>query len=87
MPAPAESAQPVSVDFLSAPPIARLGRFELKTLLGSGGFGKVYKALDTQLERAVAIKLPNFDVSDRENTERFLTEARAAARLRHPNIV
>lgn len=81
------SVQSESADLRSAPSIASLGRFELKSLLGSGGFGKVYKAFDTQLERAVAIKLPNFSASDRENTERFLTEAKAAARLKHPNIV
>lgn len=65
----------------------RLGRFELKELLGAGGFGKVYKAFDPQLDRVVAIKVPSFSLSDLKNTERFLTEAKSAARLKHPNIV
>lgn len=83
----ADESRSLSADLRSVPSIGKLGRFELKLLVGSGGFGKVYKAFDTQLERPVAIKLPTFNTSDRSNMERFLTEAKAAARLKHPNIV
>src|SRR5205085_11291581 len=54
--------------------------------IGQGGMGVVYKALDTRLERLVAIKtLPAID--DPKRKSRFIWEARAAARLRHPHIV
>ncbi len=54
--------------------------------IGAGGMGVVYKALDTRLDRLVAIKiLPA--VGDAKRKRQFVWEARAAARLRHPNIV
>ena len=56
--------------------------------LGSGGMGSVYKALDTRLERYVAIKVMHPHLrEDKNNANRFLQEARAAAKLIHPNIV
>jgi tRNA A-37 threonylcarbamoyl transferase component Bud32/tetratricopeptide (TPR) repeat protein len=61
----------------------RLGRYEIVSLLGVGGMGAVYKARDTQLDRAVAIKLLAPHVRQR----RFLDEARAVSALNHPNIV
>jgi hypothetical protein len=67
-----------------------IGRFELRAVLGEGGFGRVYLAHDSQLDRAVALKVPHFAFdggSGGRDEERFLTEARAAARLRHANIV
>lgn len=64
-----------------------LGRFRLQRVLGQGGFGKVYRAYDPQLDRVLAIKVPTFSNDDTKRVQRFLTEARAAARLRHPNIV
>ncbi len=63
------------------------GRFRLKKKLGRGGFGEVWLADDDHLKRAVAIKLPTFDVSDEKRIRRFILEAKAAAGLRHPNIV
>ncbi len=69
------------------PTLQTLGRFELKQLLGQGGFGRVYRAYDPQLDRFVALKIPTFPASDRSRVKRFLTEAKAAAQLRHPNIV
>jgi len=64
-----------------------LGRFELKELLGQGSFGKVYRAYDTTLERDVALKIPKLASGHPERIRRFLAEAKASARLRHPNIV
>ena len=64
-----------------------LGHFELLEQLGSGGFGTVWKARDLQLDRVVAIKIPHQGRLGREESEKVLREARAAAQLRHPNIV
>ncbi len=66
----------------------KLGRFEIVRELGRGAFGTVYLARDPQLERSVALKLPNVRFKERAGHEdRFLREARAAAGLHHPNIV
>lgn len=66
---------------------AEIGHFRLLQEVGAGGFGVVWKALDTTLERHVAIKLPRKLVADRAELDHFLHEARIVARLRHPNIV
>src|SRR6267143_2070184 len=60
---------------------ARLGPYEIQTLLGAGGMGEVYRAHDTRLGRTVAIK-----VSRERFSDRFQREARAIANLNHPNI-
>jgi hypothetical protein len=65
----------------------QLGRFELYEVLGSGGFGIVYRARDPLLNRQIALKTPRFTVTDKAKAQRFLNEAKAAARLRHPSIV
>jgi serine/threonine-protein kinase len=59
----------------------RLGPYEIQALIGAGGMGQVYKALDTRLHRTVAIK----QLSAQHDT-RFAQEARAIAALNHPNI-
>lgn len=65
-----------------------VSRFLILGRLGSGAFGTVFKARDPQLERDVALKVPNPGMLDTpKRVERFLREAKAAARLRHPNIV
>lgn len=61
--------------------------FELKGLLGQGGMGRVYLAHEEALDRPVAIKFILTDGLSLRARERFLTEARAVARLRHANIV
>jgi serine/threonine-protein kinase len=62
------------------------GRYELAERVGSGGMGEVYRARDRALDRIVAVKVPSLEASDAAR-ERFRREARAAARLDHPNIV
>jgi serine/threonine-protein kinase len=59
----------------------KLGPYEILAPIGAGGMGEVYKARDTRLNRAVAVK-----VSKMEFSERFEREARAIAALNHPNI-
>jgi serine/threonine protein kinase len=67
---------------------ARLGPYEIKSTLGAGGMGEVYRARDTRLNRDVAIKvLPEDDAASVESRGRFEREARAIAALNHPNIV
>ena len=66
-------------------PGQQLGKFLLESLVGTGGFGDVWKARDPSLGRLVALKLLRQD--DPENAARFLREAQAAAALAHPNIV
>jgi serine/threonine-protein kinase len=63
-------------------------RYELEELVGTGGMSTVFRAHDRQLERRVAIKiLHEHYAEDPEYLERFRSEARAVARLSHPNIV
>ncbi|HRC55525.1 MAG TPA: serine/threonine-protein kinase, partial [Kofleriaceae bacterium] len=63
-----------------------IDEFRLIRILGSGGMGAVYLAHDTILDRSVALKLMRVGASE-EHRLRFLTEARALARLDHPNVV
>ncbi len=63
-----------------------LGRYELLGVLGHGGMGVVHEARDAQVGRLVALKLLHEDLGGR-HAERLLREARALARLSHPNVV
>jgi serine/threonine protein kinase len=64
-----------------------IGHYEIQELIGDGGFAVVYRALDINLDRYVAVKfLQAQRYSDKEDRERFLLEAKAASRLDHPNI-
>jgi WD40 repeat protein/tRNA A-37 threonylcarbamoyl transferase component Bud32 len=69
------------------PSARRLGHFELLDRVGIGGYGTVWKAHDTVLDRTVALKVPRRGQLDASEIEYFLRDARAAAQLRHPNIV
>jgi len=69
-------------------PPREIGRYKLLSLLGTGGMGEVFLALDTRLSRKVAIKLlPLEFAADPERVRRFEQEARAVSALNHPNIV
>ena len=66
----------------------RIGKFELKERLGEGSFGYVFRALDTELDREVAVKIGRAgSMATEEEIQAFLREARSAAQLRHPGIV
>src|SRR4030095_11753959 len=69
-------------------PGARLGPYEVLSVLGTGGMAEVYRARDTRLGREVALKVVNEALSgDPELVRRFEQEARLAGSLNHPNLV
>lgn len=65
-----------------------LGNYEIRSKIGAGGMGEVYRAHDSRLDRDVAIKLlpPDF-ASDQDRLRRFEQEAKATSALNHPNIL
>ena len=66
---------------------ARLGPYEIESLLGAGGMGEVYRAVDRRLSRTVAIKILSGGVpADGRRRERFHDEARAISSVSHPHI-
>ena len=64
-----------------------VGPYRIETLLGEGGMGAVYRALDTKLNRPVAIKFLSDDFADADARGRFQREARTASSLNHPHIL
>lgn len=72
----------------AGPAVYRIGRYRIRARLGKGGMGVVYVARDEALDRDVAVKTLRIEgTGDAETRGRFEIEARAAARLQHPNIV
>src|SRR5512135_3606876 len=78
---------PGAQDSDDAAPGTRLGPYVLGEQLGAGGMGVVYRARDERLRREVAIKLLPAEFRSPERLRRFVTEARAAAALSHPNVL
>ena len=69
--------------------IEKIGKYNIIEMLGKGAMGVVYKALDPDINREVAVKTIRFDISDGDDEEmmgRFIREAQAAGKLDHPNI-
>ncbi len=79
------AAGTVVPEIVSAP--RRLSRFAIERELGRGGMGVVYKAFDEKLRRTVALKVLLSAEGSPDLIKRFLREARAAAKLKHPGIV
>lgn len=76
-------------DALASPGVGRgtrIGRYEVHSLLGSGGMGSVFEAFDTALQRPVALKLLSMGLASTGARKRFDAEAAALARLDHPNV-
>ena len=72
----------------SFPARTRIGRYVLLDLVGGGGMGEVYGAYDPELDRRVALKVLHWDPQGNQRlAQRLLREAKAVARLRHPNVV
>lgn len=89
---PADSTPELNLQFLQPglrpDSLGRLGHYEVLAVLGQGGFGIVFRAFDDVLQRVVAVKVlaPEMAASSPAR-KRFLREARAAAPIRHPNVV
>jgi len=66
---------------------SKFGPYEILESIGAGGMGVVYRALDTKLNRPVAIKVLSGDVGDIDARRRFQREAQLASSLNHPHIV
>jgi serine/threonine protein kinase len=65
----------------------RIGSYEIRSLLGAGGMGEVYRSRDSKLGREVALKvLPSAVAGDCDRLGRFSREAKVLAALNHPNI-
>jgi serine/threonine-protein kinase len=74
-------------EFAAGPIGCRLGHFLIEAMIGAGGMGAVFRAVDERLDRVVALKVLSPSLSrDQASIQRFVNEARAAARLDHDNI-
>lgn len=73
---------------MAEPKISSIGKYRIIELVGEGAMGVVYRAVDSVLERTVAIKVMNESIARQDDLrKRFLHEAQAAASLQHPNVV
>ena len=81
------AAQDIADHTLTLSPDDRLGPYRIVGLLGHGGMGDVYRAIDVRLDRQVALKLMTHPDAPDGRVDRFLQEARVTAALDHPNIV
>src|SRR5260370_38074793 len=66
---------------------SKLGPYEILAVVGAGGMGEVYRALDTKLNRPVAVKLLSDELADAAACRRFQREAQTASSLNHPHIL
>ncbi len=72
---------------MALPPGTCLGAYQIISALGAGGMGEVYRARDTQLNRAVALKIVSeVFATDPDRLRRFKREAQVLASLNHPHI-
>ncbi len=77
----------LTADLAELEPGAVIARYRIVGRLGAGGMGVVYRAHDAQLDRDVALKLLRIGDDGTEGRTRMLREAKAAAKIRHPNVV
>jgi eukaryotic-like serine/threonine-protein kinase len=85
----------VRVDAAAPPPLSQpdlpngtaIGSYRIESVLGRGGMGTVYRAIDTKLHRSVAIKFLSSALADSQARRRFQQEAETASALNHPHIV
>jgi serine/threonine protein kinase len=68
-------------------PGAQIGQYRIEAVIGAGGMGTVFRAVDTRLRRTVAIKFLSDDVADAPARRRFQREAQMASSLNHPHIL
>src|SRR5262249_14449499 len=83
---PADARRPVAIANGDLANVLLAERYQIERRIGAGGMGVVYAGRDLQLDRPVAIKLVNRPEDSHEARERLVREARAMAKLRHPNV-
>jgi hypothetical protein len=83
---PAHAHSETNFEFAMRQLPARLGRYRIIKLLGQGGMGTVYQAVDQRLDRQVALKVMRSGAENSELVERFYREAQIAASFTHPNL-
>ena len=67
--------------------VKQIGHYEIQDRIGAGGMGEVFRALDTRLNRSVAVKFLSLEFTDESARRRFQQEAKMASALNHPHIV